>query len=198
MTCKLRPEPATCYIRESVSTTPVTPPQLTTTSSMNGLSQEIVTARVCVELGLVTSTRTPQPESTPAIVLCSVDVEPLSPPMIITAEDTPSPATTTDTTTTVQDESGSEETEQQRRQPEGQEESDDQMEGMMDRISHDLDYLLNRSTPLGGTSVHHSRKASKSVRCGRIQEEEEPLTTSPINHPSTPSTSNKDHSSVTV
>ena len=58
-----KPDVAQCYIRE----TPVT-------------SQEIITTRVCVELGVITTHQknetTGQDVATPAIVLCSVDVEP--------------------------------------------------------------------------------------------------------------------------
>lgn len=58
-----RPDVAQCYIRE----TPVA-------------SQEIITTRVCVELGVITTHQknelTGQEVATPAIVLCSVDVEP--------------------------------------------------------------------------------------------------------------------------
>lgn len=69
------------------------------------------------------------------------------------------------------------EAEAERKQPEGHDAKDknfipsqDHMEGMLDRISHDLDYLLNRK------SIQINRKTSKppsnSVR-GKIREEDE-------------------------
>ncbi|GLH12057.1 Uncharacterized protein GBIM_16808, partial [Gryllus bimaculatus] len=67
-----RPEPGQCFIRDT-TTPPLLPPQ-----------QEIMTTRVCVELGVITSQIGEQGTSedgsaasgAPAIVLCNVDVEP--------------------------------------------------------------------------------------------------------------------------
>lgn len=68
----------------------------------------------------------------------------------------------------------------ERKQPEGRDSKDktnkpdDHMEGMLDRISHDLDYLLNRKTIqiAGNSSRKTSKPPSNSVR-GKIYEEDE-------------------------
>ena len=65
----------------------------------------------------------------------------------------------------------------ERKQPEGRDSKekpstkpDDHMEGMLDRISHDLDYLLNRKANQIGRKT--SKPPSNSVR-GKIFEEDE-------------------------
>jgi hypothetical protein len=219
-----RPEPAQCYIREQ------TPPPTISTQ------QEIVTTRVCVELGVITAPRHTDRQGTddsggtletPAIVLCSVDVEPCHRGVLDLAEVTAAveanacctnggtPLETQEELQIATENLGScngdsqpdgqevspraedaeDEAEKpcssaERRQPEGREKPQPVIsvssvtegeEDMLDRISHDLDYLLNRRPPpqnngsmLGAPTF--SRKTSKppatSVR-SQIQEEEE-------------------------
>lgn len=156
---------------------------------------DILTTRVCVELGLVpTNSNMLGTEANilveaPSIVLCSVDVEPCE---IIELPRSENPEinrienTKKEEEISIDDESVSE-----RKQPEGREkncsvtenESEDNLDGMLDRISHDLDYLLNRTvpeiqiTPASATATSHPvRKTSKppasSIR-GQIKEEDE-------------------------
>ena len=218
-----RPEPAQCYIREQ------TPPPV----GASATQQEILTTRVCVELGVITTPRQlvdrqgddggPTLEA-PAIVLCSVDVEPChrsvlelaemtasvdtsacrmnGGPSIIASEEeqTTKEAIKSDIDNSQPD--GQEISPQrtdikeeipcssvERKQPEGREKpqpvisvtpSTEAEEDMMDRISHDLDYLLNRKPPQNNGSAlsvpTFTRKTSKppatSVR-SQIEEEEE-------------------------
>lgn len=161
---------------------------------------DILTTRVCVELGLVpTSNNMLGAEANilveaPSIVLCSVDVESCE------AIELPN---ITESIKIQSKESSSEEKEKtmikknidaqtessvsERKQPEGREkacvvtetEDDDNLDGMLDRISHDLDYLLNRTavpeiqvTP--ATTTHPVRKTSKPPPIiGQIKEEDE-------------------------
>jgi hypothetical protein len=219
-----RPEPAQCYIREQ------TPPPVMPTQ------QEIVTTRVCVELGVITTPRqyldrqgTDELGGTleaPAIVLCSVDVEPCHREVLDLAEVTAAVETNTCCTnggallgTQEEQEYSTEEVGScnddphpdgqelssqgtdvegepeklcstvERKQPEGREKPQSMItvasvaeggDDMLDRISHDLDYLLNRRPPQSNGSVlgapAFSRKTSKppatSVR-SQIEEEEE-------------------------
>jgi hypothetical protein len=201
-----KPEPAQCYIREQ------TPPPATSTQ------QEIVTTRVCVELGVITDPRQRLDQQgtleAPAIVLCSVDVEPCHRGVVDLAEVTAAVEANnfcTNGGTQEDQESATEELEScngdsqpdgqelspqgtddedelekscntmERRQPEGREISQpiicvtEAEEDVLDRISHDLDYLLNRR-PLHNTALAFSRRTSKppatSVR-SQIKEEEE-------------------------
>ncbi|KAJ4440133.1 hypothetical protein ANN_08271 [Periplaneta americana] len=220
-----RPEPAQCYIREQ------TPPPPTATTTQ----QEILTTRVCVELGVITAPRqhldrqggedTGAALETPAIVLCSVDVEPCHRGVLELAEVTAAIeanacCTNGGTLLATQEEQevvteelvsnddskpdgqelplqrieAEEEAEKpcntvERKQPEGREKpqpvvsitpATEAEEDMLDRISHDLDYLLNRKPPQNNGSVlgapAFSRKTSKppatSVR-SQIEEEDE-------------------------
>lgn len=202
-----KPEPAQCYIREQ------TPPPLTSTQ------QEIVTTRVCVELGVITDPRQHLDQQgtleAPAIVLCSVDVEPCHRGVLDLAEMTAAAeANTCSTSEGPQEEQGSaaEELESyngdsqpdgqelspqgtdsedepekscstaERKQPEGREKSQpvisvtEAEEDMLDRISHDLDYLLNRRPSHNNGAPAFSRKTSKPPAtsvCSQIQEEDE-------------------------
>jgi hypothetical protein len=220
-----RPEPAQCYIREQ------TPPPAISTQ------QEIVTTRVCVELGVITAPRHLDRQGTgdsggtletPAIVLCSVDVEPCHRGVVDLAEVTaaveanaccsnggtpletqegqeistenlgscngdsqPDGQEVSPQAGDAEDETGKPCSSAERRQPEGREKPQpvisvssvtEEKEDMMDRISHDLDYLLNRRPPQNNGSMlgapTFSRKTSKppatSVR-SQIQEEEEEI-----------------------
>ncbi|KAK6637504.1 hypothetical protein RUM44_007924 [Polyplax serrata] len=195
-----KPDVAQCYIRE---TNPVT-------------SQEIITTRVCVELGVITTHQknelTGQEVATPAIVLCSVDVEPCQSRMVevsdtvndaiccgginnggsivlgVTGQESETmlcsnPQLKADETKG-EDCSNSEKTdssslaeyEGERNQPEGIEdkkmkkEDDENIDGMLDRISHDLDYLLNRKPSLVSRK---SSKISGKSSIKRIAEEAE-------------------------
>lgn len=174
---------------------------------------DILTTRVCVELGLVPA---PNPSveanilvEAPSILLCNVEVEPCDsidiPSAAILSEPIPSASaqivpilrrsSTSKSNPTIDEieiENSSETSEasSERKQPEGREKAclvsenqddDDNLDGMLDRISHDLDYLLNRTIPeiqiTPATLPLHGRKTSKlpasSVR-GQIKEEEEP------------------------
>lgn len=215
-----RPEPVQCYIREQ------TPPPATSTQ------QEIVTTRVCVELGVITAPRHLDQQGTddsggtletPAIVLCSVDVEPCHRGVLDLAEVTaaveanscsinggtlletqeeqenateelgscngdsqPDGQEVSPQGADAEDETGKSCSSFERRQPEGREKPQPVIsvseveEDVLDRISHDLDYLLNRRPPQNNGNVlgapTFSRKTSKppatSVR-SQIQEEEE-------------------------
>jgi len=221
-----RPEPSQCYIREQ------TPPPATS------MQQEIVTTRVCVELGVITAPRQHLDQQgtgdsggaleAPAIVLCSVDVEPCHRGVLDIAEVTAAVETNTCCTngtivvetreeheivtgaeqlrscngggqpdgqevspqeTSVEDEPETSFSTSERRQPEGREKPQaatcitsvtEGAEDMLDRISHDLDYLLNRKPPQNNGSVlgvpAFSRKTSKPPAtsvCSQIQEEDE-------------------------
>ncbi|XP_068086168.1 uncharacterized protein [Anabrus simplex] len=207
-----RPEPGLCYIRDS--STP--PPNSSTT-------QEILTTRVCVELGVITPQQLgdhPEGEDTPpAIVLCSVDVEPChhglleltevtaavtthsgtvsgggftekvcAPEEILPIEEPQKtePAESLKTDLLSEKETAQGEVEKAEKVPVipkivTTDTEDDNMEGMLDRISHDLDYLLNRKPQTGNGSIlsktpSFGRKTSKppanSVR-NQIKEEDE-------------------------
>lgn len=198
-----KPEPAQCYIREQ------TPPPVTSTH------QEIVTTRVCVELGVIADPRQHLDQQgtleAPAIVLCSVDVEPCHRGILDLAEVTAAvEANTCCTNEGPQEEQeeeescngdsqpdgqelspqltcGEDEPEKscstaERKQPEGREKSQpvisvtEAEEDMLDRISHDLDYLLNRRPPHNNGAPAFARKTSKPPAasvCSQIQEEEE-------------------------
>jgi len=221
-----RPEPSQCYIREQ------TPPPATS------MQQEIVTARVCVELGVITAPRQHLDQQgtgdsggaleAPAIVLCSVDVEPCHRGVLDIAEVTAAVEANTCCTngaivvetgeeheivtgaeqlrscngdgepdgqevspqgTSVEDEPETSFSTSERRQPEGREKPQaaisvtsvtEGAEDVLDRISHDLDYLLNRKPPQNNGSVlgvpAFSRKTSKPPAtsvCSQIQEEDE-------------------------
>ncbi|KAJ9586827.1 hypothetical protein L9F63_019579, partial [Diploptera punctata] len=218
-----KPEPAQCYIREQ------TPPP----AGVSTTQQEILTTRVCVELGVITAPRQlgdRQGDNTgpmldaPAIVLCSVDVEPCHRGVLELAEMTAAVETNACRVNGGPLLMATEEQEQmkeviksdvdnsqpdgqevspqrtdikeeipcssvERKQPEGREKpqpvisvtpSLEVEDDMMDRISHDLDYLLNRKCPQNNGSAlsvpTFTRKTSKppatSVR-SHIQEEEE-------------------------
>lgn len=168
---------------------------------------DILTTRVCVELGLVPASN-PGLEANiiveaPSIRLCNLEVEPREGLDTTASEMIPSPTNSTNIPapilrrTTKEMESATNdkvevtELTAQRNQPQAKTHiselsDDDNLEGMLDRISHDLDYLLNRTihelpeipeiqiTP-AAISLH-SRKTSKlpasSVR-GQIKEEDE-------------------------
>lgn len=158
---------------------------------------DILTTRVCVELGLV-PTSNPNLLGTeanilveaPSLVLCNVDVEPcesIELPGTVRMRDDEEKKTPVKRVEPLVAESVLE-----RKQPEGREKTclvsetvdDDNLDGMLERISLDLDYLLNKSTvpeiqvtPATPTAtIHPARKLSKppasSVR-GQIKEEDE-------------------------
>lgn len=152
---------------------------------------DILTTRVCVELGYVPTNSLGAEANilveAPSIVLCNVDIEPME---IIEMNHT-SPKIEPIRESNESD--LKEGVEMERKQPEGREKTHvvdetkaDNLDGMLDRISHDLDYLLNRTadipeiqiTPVQSAAVSsgHVRKTSKppgsSVR-GQIKEEDE-------------------------
>lgn len=171
---------------------------------------DILTTRVCVELGLVPSVK-PGVEANilveaPSIVMCNVEVEPGSLVELPHNESRCNGGMSKDLDDTCTADSvdsknspppsAAVEVEpddiqiQERKQPEGREKTcqmaevsastDDNLDGMLDRISLDLDYLLNRTIPeihiTPATLPMHVRKTSKlpasSVR-GQIKEEDE-------------------------
>ncbi|GLV32325.1 uncharacterized protein CBL_00964 [Carabus blaptoides fortunei] len=170
---------------------------------------DILTTRVCVELGLVPSVN-PGVEANilveaPSIVMCNVEVEPGALIDLPQSETTslPSPRCNGGVSKDLDDNCAETKSSssppliavelddiQERKQPDGREKScqmndipsgsDDNLDGMLDRISLDLDYLLNRTIPeihiTPATLPVHVRKTSKlpasSVR-GQIKEEDE-------------------------
>lgn len=167
---------------------------------------DILTTRVCVELGLV-PTSNPNLIGTeanilveaPSLMLCSVDVEPCETIELPLSTDqnirlTDSRLTDTNDIEEIEKiEAPKVESVLERKQPEGREKTclvtesvdEDNLDGMLDRISLDLDYLLNRNTvpeiqvtPASSTTtpIHSVRKLSKppasSIR-GQIKEEDE-------------------------
>lgn len=158
---------------------------------------DILTTRVCVELGLVPSSNSMGAEANiiveaPSVVLCNVDIEPCEVVELQNNELIKRVKEPIEIKEPLEakEEKGEAEAEMERKQPEGREKSnvlaegeddDDNLDGMLDRISHDLDYLLNRNvipeiqvTP--AVPICHARKTSKppgsSVR-GQIKEEDE-------------------------
>lgn len=157
---------------------------------------DILTTRVCVELGYVPTTNSTEASilvEAPSIVLCNVDIEPCQ--IVEIANSTlpkiePSKNRRVEISENVEIIELQEDTEleMERKQPEGREKShvseeieDDNLDGMLDRISHDLDYLLNRTNDVPEIQITpapsmHTRKTSKppsnSVR-GQIKEEDE-------------------------
>ena len=191
-----RPEPARCYIREQ---TPPPEPQ-----------QHILTTHVCVELGVVTSDH--QDSGCPAIVLCSVDVEPCHRGEMTAVVEASScrvnggpfimPTEQQESTKEVKSEDindsqangqeiptqetdmseGKQSSGEERQQPEGKEKPQplvspaEAEDDVMDRISHDLDYLLNRKPAQDDGSVLAVPKCRRTSVTGvqsQIQEEDE-------------------------
>lgn len=221
-----RPDPSQCYIREQ------------TAAPTTSMQQEIVTTRVCVELGVITAPRQHLDQQgtsdsagaleAPAIVLCSVDVEPCHRAVLDIGEVTAAVEANTCCTngavvvetgeerdivtgaeqlrscngdgqpdgqegspqgTSAEDEPDTSFSTSERRQPEGREKPQaaipvtavaEGAEDMLNRISHDLDYLLNRKPPQNSGSAlgvpSFSRRTSKPPAasvCSQIQEEDE-------------------------
>ncbi|KAL0272241.1 UNVERIFIED_CONTAM: hypothetical protein PYX00_005296 [Menopon gallinae] len=154
-----KPEMGQCYVKEPTS-------------------QEIITTRVSVELGVITTHQrnemTGQEVATPAIVLCSVDVEPCQSRVVemsevltdsiccngigntgsfvlgVTGQEMDA-ALCGNPEITATDSIEEDATYAQRQEVETKTEKkesveEDQMENVLDRISHDLDYLLNRKS----------------------------------------------------
>lgn len=172
---------------------------------------DILTTRVCVELGLVPTSNSNMLGTeanilveAPSIVLCSVDVEPCEIIELPTNSEPTGRVENTELVNRIENTPKEIELEPnkmsldaqnesvlERKQPEGREKTcvasenvdDDNLEGMLDRISHDLDYLLNRTvpeiqvTPACSTPTSHPvRKTSKppaSSMRGQIKEEDE-------------------------
>ena len=179
-----KPEPGQCYIQEQ-TVLPVT------------VQQQIVNTHVCVELGVITApgqvSDCQGDSSCPPIVLCSVNVEPclgatiensVGEPLIRVPQERESDKEVlsndsqvhaqenTTQRTDIKEEKPSASVE--RKQPEGTDKpilpSTEAEDDMMDRISHDLDYLLNRKS----TSVFTTpRKTSRPPTTSQIKEEDE-------------------------
>ena len=184
-----RAEPSQCYIQEQTA-----PPV-----------QQILNTHIHVEVGVITApaqlTDCQGDPSCPAIVLCSVNVEPClgtasdcitngaasirgteetgSAKEVLNNNSDVSQTQVQETTPDIKEDEPCASVE--RKQPEGTDNpglpSTEAEDDMMDRISHDLDYLLNRKSARNNTSVlttprKTSRPPAMSVHC-QIKEEDE-------------------------
>lgn len=163
---------------------------------------DILTTRVCVELGLANNSGTEASiiVEAPSVVLCNVDIEPCEvvelPTTQQTSNDPQQKRIEIKEPIDAKEELSKTESVLERKQPEGREKShvlseesdndtdnlDDNLDGMLDRISHDLDYLLNRNvipqiqvTPAIPTSHRTISKPPASSVRGQIKEEDEEL-----------------------